>query len=238
VPFLRALDEIGQDYVGEVPSSFRAWTKQPEVMYREHESHRRAGRPRKFPRLKVQTNPTVEVRNILTYSPVMRREPWQTYRVKDGTKGPMVWEAKRIPVWLPDAQGLPTRAHHLLVARNVLDPTEVKYFVSNAPEETTVETLLLVALSRWRIERMFEDSKGELGMDHFEVRRYISIKRHLIVSCVSHLFLAEFWLANQGGKSGVHALPSSSRHRSARPYLAPERSLHTSARPLDQPAGG
>ena len=200
-PFLRALDEVGQNYVGEVPASFRVWTKQPEVMYREHESHRRTGRPRKFPRLKVQTNPTVEVRNILTYSPVMRRESWQKYRIKDGAKGPMVWEAKRILVWLADEDGLPTPAHHLVVARNVLDPSEVKYFLSNAPEETTVEMLLLIAFSRWRVERMFQDSKGELGMDHFEVRRYISIKRHLIVSCVSHLFLAEFWLANRGKKT-------------------------------------
>lgn len=237
-PFLRALDQIGQNYVGEVPVWFRAWTKQPQLLHREHETHRKMGRPRKLPRLKVQTNPTVAVRNILTYSPVMRREPWQRYRVKDGTKGPMVWEAKRILVWLQDEHGLPTRAHHLLIARNVLDHSEVKYFISNAPEETTVETLLLVAFSRWRIERMFEDSKGQLGMDHFEVRRYISIKRHLIISCVSHLFLAEFWLANRGEKSGAHRLPGSNRHRPARPDLAPQRSLYTSAGRLDQPAGG
>ncbi len=237
-PFLLALDEVGQNYVGEVPSSFHVWTKQPQVMYREHESYRRTGRPRKFPRLKVQTNPTVEVRNILTYSPFMRRQPWQRYRIKDGTKGPIVWEAKRILVWLHDANGLPTRAHHLVVARNVLDLDEIKYFVSNAPEETTVEMLLLVAFSRWRVERMFQDSKGELGMDHFEVRRYISIKRHLIVSCVSHLFLAEFWLANREKKNRTYDLSDPERHRSTRAHLAPEWALHTSDRPVHQPAGG
>jgi len=51
---------------------------------------------------------------------------------------------------------------------------------------------LLVAFDRWRIERMFEDSKGELGLDHFEVRRYGSLCRHLLLTCVSHLFLAEY----------------------------------------------
>ena len=237
-PFLRALDEVGQNYVGEVPVSFRVWTKQPEMMYREHASRQRMGRPHKFPCLKVQTNPTVEVRNILTYSPVMRRQPWEQYRIKDGTKGPIVWEAKRILVWLRDADGLPTRAHHLVVARNVLDHDEIKYFISNAPEETSVEMLLLVAFSRWRVERMFQDSKGELGMDHFEVRRYISIKRHLIVSCVSHLFLAEFQLANREKKNRTHDLPDPVRHRSTRADLAPEWALHTSDRPVHQPAGG
>jgi SRSO17 transposase len=35
-------------------------------------------------------------------------------------------------------------------------------------------------------------SKMELGMDHFEVRKFNAISRHLLLSCVSHLFLAEF----------------------------------------------
>ena len=58
--------------------------------------------------------------------------------------------------------------------------------------DTPMTELLLVAFDRWRIERMFEDSKGELGLDHFEVRRYGSLCRHLLLTCVSHLFLAEF----------------------------------------------
>jgi hypothetical protein len=41
---------------------------------------------------------------------------------------------------------------HLVVARNALDLTEIKFFVSNAPPETSVQSLLLVAFSRWRIE--------------------------------------------------------------------------------------
>lgn len=78
----------------------------------------------------------------------MRRRPWEQYRIKDGVTGPIVWEAKRIMGWLLDENGLFTRAHHLVVGRNVLDPDEIKYFISNAPEETTVEMLLIVAFSR------------------------------------------------------------------------------------------
>jgi len=77
------------------------------------------------------------------------------------------------------------------VTRNVLSG-ELKYFLSNARESTTVETLLWVAFSRWKIQRLFEDSKMELGLDPFEVRKYASISRHLLLGCVSHLFLAEF----------------------------------------------
>jgi len=206
-PFLRGLDHLGQNYVGEIPVSFVGWTRPPEVLYQDHPRDKGPGRPRKLPRLKVRNTPAAEVRNILKHSPILRKIPWKRFRVKDGTKGPMVWEAKRIPFWIKDENGLPSRPHHLVVARNVLKPEEVKFFLSNAPESTPLEVLLLVAFSRWHIERLFEDSKTELGMDHFEVRLYPSVVRHLILTCISHLFLAEFWLAEMEKKAGVDHLP-------------------------------
>jgi hypothetical protein len=102
-----------------------------------------------------------------------------------------VWEAKHMLIYPKDADGLPSRCYHLVVARNVLDRATVKYFISNAPPETSVETMLLVAFSRWRVERCFEDEKGEIGLDHYEGRKYPGLKRHLILSAVSHLFLAK-----------------------------------------------
>jgi SRSO17 transposase len=233
-PFLRALDEMGQNYVGEVPSTFTAWTKRPEVLHREHAS-RRMGRPRSFPRLKVKNNPPVEVRHIASYSPRFRREDWKTCHVKDGQKGPQVWRAKRIAVWLKGEDGLPGAPHHLVAACNVLAPEELKYFLSNAPQDTPVETLLLVALSRWKIERMFEDGKGELGMDHFEVRRFGSIQRHLILSCVSYLFLAESHQAHRGGKPGPDDLPSSHGDALPRADVGSWGAVFPQARRTDQP---
>ena len=91
-----------------------------------------------------------------------------------------------------DEHGLPDGPHLLLIARRVLKPSEVKFFLNNAPLDTPVEALLLAAFSRWRIERLFEDTKTELGLDHFEIRRYGAITRHLLLTGVSCLFLAEF----------------------------------------------
>jgi len=91
----------------------------------------------------------------------------------------------------------------LVVARNVLAPDEVKYFVSNAPPKTPLPTLLLVAFSRWRVERCFEDEKGELGLDHYEGRKYQGLKRHLILTAVSHLFLAKVHRELRGEKPGA-----------------------------------
>lgn len=208
-PFLRQLEALGQDYVAEVPQSFRIWTSRPDVLYREHDRDRpgRTGRPRKLPRLKVKHNPTSEVRDLLRYSAKLRDQAWETYRVRDGTKGPMVWRVKRLTVWLEDQDGLPGAPHILIVARNASDGDEVKFFISNAAPMTGTEELLLVAFSRWKIERLFEDTKGELGLDHFEARKYLCVRRHLIISCVSHQFLAEFHDKFRGEKPPVDDLP-------------------------------
>ena len=112
------------------------------------------------------------------------------YRVKDGQKGPLIWEVKHTLITMKDEQGLPGLQLHLVIARNALDPSEIKFFVSKAPPETSVQTLLLVAFSRWRVERCFEDQKQEVGLDQWEGRRWLGLQRHLILTCISYLFLA------------------------------------------------
>lgn len=110
---------------------------------------------------------------------------WTTYAIKETTKGDLVWRV-RSTVFIPSWD--PTLRLQLLVAEDVLTG-ELKYFLSNAPIETQVSSLLAVAFSRWHVERSFEDAKQEVGLDHFEVRGYRSVQRHLTVSMASLLFL-------------------------------------------------
>ena len=114
---------------------------------------------------------------------------WERFYVKETEKGPEVWEA-RLTRFFPNEKGKPGEVCWLILARNALTG-EKKYFYSNAPKETAPETLLKVAFSRWHIERIFQDGKQEVGMNHFEVRKWLAIKRHLILTMVSFLFLAK-----------------------------------------------
>ena len=186
--FLRELSSRDQKYVGEVPRSFAAWLDPPRVVNRRYRRNGK-GRSRKVPRLASGSPPTRRVDELLR-DQRLSDQPWKRFHVKDGEKGPMVWECKHTMITIRDAQGLPGQRLHLLVARNVLEPDELKFFVSNGPMETRLETLLLVAFSRWRVERCFEDDKSEIGLDQYEGRRYLGLKRHLIISAVSYLFLA------------------------------------------------
>jgi SRSO17 transposase len=72
-----------------------------------------------------------------------------------------------------------------------MDPNEVKYFVSNRLPQSrgsSLKWMLWVAFSRSPIEHCFRQAKDELGMDHFEVRGWRCIHRHLYITQLSHLF--------------------------------------------------
>jgi len=193
--FLDGLDALGQDYIGEVPSDFTGWLRQPQVLQKPTAAQsRKKGRKRHFPRLARKALPACEVRNLAVYSPVFAKQRWKRFRIKDGEKGPIVWEVKYCRFYRkhgPD--GLPGPGHTLIVTRNVLEPSEVKYFLSNrlvGSPGVTLEWLLWAAFFRSPIEHCFELGKSELGMDHFEVRSWSAIHRHFYISQLSQLFCA------------------------------------------------
>ena len=216
--FLQALDAREQLFVAEVPTTFSCWLEAPPVTDRPYRRGGR-GRPRKTPRLRADARSPSSVKDLLEHSPALCNQSWVRYHIKDGHKGPIVWEAKPTRIVMKNDDGLPGLPLHLVVARNVLDPNEVKFFVSNAPPETKMATLLLVAFSRWRVERCFRDQKQEVGLDQWEGRKWLGLQRHLILTCVSYLFLARVRDQWRGEKSGAHRLPSPRRRRRARAEL-------------------
>jgi len=197
IGFRRGVAEHGIQYVVEVPCSMTGWTRRPPMRglraYAGTSRRRRLG-------LTPEAPPPRRVDELWR-----RGGPsWRKYHVKETDKGPVVWEV-RAARFFPWEDDLPGEKIWLIVARNVLDG-EVKYFFSNAPAEAPLTTLLRIAFSRWVIERLFEDGKAEIGLDHFEMRRYPAILRHLIVSMVSLLFLVKETDRLRGKKSLVECV--------------------------------
>jgi len=197
--FHLALDRRGQRYVCEVPKNFFGWCKPPQVLLKAHH-------PGSVGELKAKSLPASRVDDLTAHSPAMYRRTWERFRIKDSAKGPIVWEAKVAPFQL-SSEGNPSRPLLLIVARNVLDLGEVKYFVSNAPANTPLPELLRAGFGRYPVERCFEDDKTEIGLDHFEVRNYRSLERHLILSSVNLFFLAQVRQEDVKKKSGVDGVP-------------------------------
>jgi len=208
--FLEEVRSRGQPYVAEVPVIFTGWLTPPCVL---NEPRPGRGRPRKSARLAPGSRPALSVADHLEHSPALRDQPWQAWRVKEGEKGPMVWEVKHAWFYPRAKDGGPLQPVHLIVARSVLEPEKLKFFLAHAPSTTLLCVLLCVAFSRWHVERCFEDQKTELGFDHFEGRSYVGLMRHQIITAVTHLFLSQLHREWRGEKSGADRLPTPHRRR-------------------------
>jgi SRSO17 transposase len=63
------------------------------------------------------------------------------------------------------------------------------YFLSSLPRRISRKKLIRIAMQRWRTERVYEDLKGELGLDHFEGRRFPGWHHHISVALCCYAFI-------------------------------------------------
>jgi SRSO17 transposase len=182
--FLSQLQERGMNYVAEVPANFMCWPTLPK--YDSLQAPFAAKR----------------VDNAVLWGKPFRGHDWQTVRLARQTLAPQTWKVRAAQVHLQH-DGRPTdRTYWLIVARNV-ETGETKYFVSNAPPQTALLTLLKVAFCRWNVEHAFRLVKTEIGFGHFEGRSWKGLLRHMILCQTVMLFVAEQTARLRGEKSAA-----------------------------------
>jgi len=84
---------------------------------------------------------------------------------------------------------LPAGEVWLIIRRNLDDPTVIKYYFSNAPADTPLSEFVHMSGMRWPIETIFEEAKGEVGMDHYEMRSWLGWHHHMLLVSLAHHFL-------------------------------------------------
>ena len=100
----------------------------------------------------------------------------------------MAFQFARVRVWAMRHKK-PGPPIWLVIRRSLAEKPEVKYYVSNADENTPLETLALVTGTRWRVEEFFEDGKGDFGMSDYEARAWTSWHHHMTMVALAHLFM-------------------------------------------------
>ena len=113
---------------------------------------------------------------------------WTRTTIMEGSKGPLVCDTVIVRVTEARA-GLPGPRLWLVIRRNVADPSEIQYSLSNAPEETTVAELARMLGMRWPVELTFAQGKQEVGLDAYEVRSWQGWHHHMLLVMLAHAFL-------------------------------------------------
>jgi SRSO17 transposase len=139
----------------------------------------------------------------------MAREDWQELSAGMGSKGPRLFAWARIELAAPEISGW----QRWLLVRRSLDegtkPAEMAYVLVFAPIGTSLEEMVEAFGARWTVEQCFEEAKGEVGLDEYEVRSWQGWYRHVTLSMFALAFLTA--LRANGEKD---ALKKSLRHQS------------------------
>ncbi len=122
---------------------------------------------------------------------------WQRLSAGAGAKGPRIFDWVRVPI-----RPLSEPGRHWLLVRRSLTDGELAHYLCFGPPQTPLADLVTVAGRRWAIEESFQTAKGEVGLDHHQVRRYDAWYRHITLACLAHAYLTVTRAATSGEKRG------------------------------------
>ena len=180
--FLDGVADLGLWYFAEVPHSTQVWETVPGTAVPEW-----SGRGRRPSRERVIPGEP-EPQRVDAIAALVPADEWQVFRIKEGSKGPIVAEfAFRRVVALRD--GLPGPEVWLVLRRSLGEAPELKTYLSIAPGDTPDRDLVRVSGMRWPVETAFEDGKDHLGMDEYMVRTWLGWHHHMTECILAHHFL-------------------------------------------------
>lgn len=182
--FRDALTTRGLAYVLRVPPNLVAWP--PGTRFAIPSRRGATGRPRSTPRPVAAATPLPL--SVVAAALRHRRVTW-----REGSRGRQAsrFAAVRVHLAHRHAEGAGPGPEVWPLSewpREEAAPT--KYYLSSLPATTSLRTLVRFGKLRWRIERDYQELKGELGLDHFEGRTWNGFHHHVALCAAAHAFLA------------------------------------------------
>jgi SRSO17 transposase len=181
--FIEAVEScVGVTYFVEVASDTRCWLKRPITREKQYKYK---GEIRSKTVLEKTENKPIAVS---TLAENINDFFWYRRKVSEGTKEPIEYEFTRRRIIL-SYKDLPQKTVWLTIRRTIGDQPVYKFYLSNASTSARLSLFVWLSGIRWAIEQCFEETKSELGMDHYEVRKYTGWHHHMLVSMLAHFFL-------------------------------------------------
>ena len=164
-PLLDQLTAADLIYLAEVPHTTRVWTERPNDA--------------------AAAVTAVEVGALATGLPATA---WTRHLIKEGAKGPLEADSARVRVRATRDGRLGPQVW-VVLRRSLGDTPTLKTSRSNASADTPLATLVWRCGMRWPVETAILEAKGEVGLDHYEVRGWVGWQHHSTLSFLAHHFL-------------------------------------------------
>ncbi|PXF54732.1 MAG: hypothetical protein C4B59_17750 [Candidatus Methanogaster sp.] len=154
--FLRGLDSSGEIFMADVHKDQLIYPENPKPTVPEPKSNR----GRKPTKLKAQTDPI----RVDEWALPQPEDAWQMLPIRESTRGTLSAYILQGRVWVWDGEEEEAHCWHLIVRREIDSPKEIKYSLSNASKDSSVERLAFMQGQRFWVERALQDGKSECGL--------------------------------------------------------------------------
>ena len=179
------IDAQGLIYIADIPNNLGVWLQKPKTGV---PPHRKGVRGRKPTREKViEGTEPIKVRDIKDQ---LGGKEWHHIFIRDTERRELWADMACLRVFPSEDNGLPGDECWLIIRK---DPKskEIKYQLSNAPPDTSIDRLAQMSGSRYWIERTFEDGKGIAGLADYQVRNWTGWHHHITMTLLAMLYLME-----------------------------------------------
>ena len=181
--FRDGVARLNKWYFTEIKCTTQIWPERPAVYVPDW-----CGHGRRPTRLRLR-NPTQKATTVHELTAQLPNHAWQRATIKEGSKGPIICDFAFLRL-SESRGGMPVATPvWLVIRRNLEQPDEIKFYFSNAPEAIPWQDLVRLSGMRWPIEIIFEESKGEIGLDHCETRSWLGWHHHMLLVALAHHFL-------------------------------------------------
>jgi len=170
------LDQAHIEYYGDIPANTIVYLDKPKVTYPQTKRGKRSKRPQ------IVAKHRYKVGQLL-HHPEME---WAEITIRPNERGLLRAQFGRCRVWT--VHGITCCQQWLLIRR---DGKRITYVLSNASEDTPLETMARRKSHRYFIERDNQDGKSELGWDEFQATKYRAWEHQLALTILASWFIAE-----------------------------------------------
>jgi SRSO17 transposase len=143
-----------------------------------------------------------QIKFILAELPV---DGWERLSAGTGSKGLRWYDWRRLELSEPPERDW---KRWLVVRRSISDPSELTGYIAFARTGTSLVEMVRVAGTRWTVEESIQTAKGEVGLDHYEVRSWTGWYRHITLAMWASAFLSVI-----RKESGAELAPKKGMHK-------------------------
>jgi SRSO17 transposase len=130
-----------------------------------------------------------ETLSVLELAKKLQRKAFRPITWREGTRRAMRSRFAMQRVSVENSDGKWRKEEWLLIEWPAREAAPDHYVLSTLPDEISLRELVRRTKQRWRIERTYEDMKGELGLDHFEGRSFAGFNHHITVVLCCYSFV-------------------------------------------------